>query len=170
MIASGGYLNITLVGYGPPVAIVPKVQLTILGGQTVFVPGVGLGLGQLNFQWQYNGTNLAGENKPLLTLVGTQAMPGAYSLTISNSYGIVSSSNIVLNVIPLVISNSPVSQTVLAGTNLFFNVTPTGWMPFNYQWQFNGTNILYATNATSRSAAFYRHKAGEYAVAVSVCL
>ena len=72
-------------------------------------------------------------------------MSGAYALTISSIYGAVTSSNVWLNVIPLVITNSPSSQTVLAGTNVNFSVTPAGWTPFNYQWQCNGTNISNAT-------------------------
>jgi alpha-tubulin suppressor-like RCC1 family protein len=167
MIASGGPFNLALTGFGPPSVIVPSLQLTILGGQTVFVPGIGLGLNQLYFQWQLNGTNLPGANGPLLTLVGTQALSGLYSLTITNAYGTVTSSNVVLNVIPLVISNSPSSQTVLAGTNVTFGVTAIGWGPFSYQWQYGGVDLLNATNASLDLTNVQPSQAGEYSVAVA---
>jgi streptogramin lyase len=39
------------------------------------------------------------------------------------------------------ITNQPVSQTNLAGANVTFSVEVSGAGPFNYQWQFNGTNL-----------------------------
>jgi uncharacterized protein YegL len=49
----------------------------------------------------------------------------------------------------LAILTQPVSQTVVQGTNVTFNVTAKGVAPLYYQWYFNGTNLL--TGATSSS-------------------
>jgi RHS repeat-associated protein len=49
----------------------------------------------------------------------------------------------------LAILTQPVSQTVAQGTNVTFSVTAQGVSPLNYQWYFNGTNLL--AGATSSS-------------------
>ena len=166
MISSGAYYNLAMVPHGPPATIVPAVQLTILGGQTVYVPAIGVGLRPLNFQWQSDGTNLVGATSQLLTLTGTQAMSGTYALTVSNSDGATASSNVSLTVIPLVISSQPNGQILVAGTNTTLTVTATGWTPFNYQWQFNGTNLPGATNASLTLSNIQPVQAGNYFVAV----
>jgi alpha-tubulin suppressor-like RCC1 family protein len=166
MISAGAYYNLALVPHGPPVAIVPAVQLTILGGQTVYVPAIDIGLRPLSCQWQFGGVNLIGATNPLLTLIGTQATSGTYALVVSNSYGKTTSSNVSLTVIPLLIGSPPANQNVLAGTNMTLTVTANGWTPFNYQWQFDGTNLPGATSATLTVSNIQPVQAGQYAVAV----
>jgi alpha-tubulin suppressor-like RCC1 family protein len=166
MITSGAYFNLALVGSGPPVVIVPSVHLTIQGGQPVYLPGIGSGLSPLIFQWQRNGMNLPGATNPVLTLIGTQAMSGVYSLSISNSFGSTTSSNVLLTVIPLVITGSPAGQNALAGTGVSLSVSATGWTPFNYQWRFDGTNLPSATNQTLTLTNIQPLQAGTYSVAV----
>jgi len=64
----------------------------------------------------------------------------------------------------------PQSQTVQAGTNVTFSVATSlcdGFGPYGYQWQFQGTNLVGATNQllTINNAQFYH--AGSYQVVVS---
>jgi alpha-tubulin suppressor-like RCC1 family protein len=166
MISSGAYYNLAIVPHGSPATIVPAVQLTILGGGTVFVPAMGVGSRPLSYQWESDGTNLVGATNLLLTLTGTQAMSGTYALVVSNSYGATTSSNVSLTVIPLLISSPPSSQNLLAGTNMTLTVAATGWTPFVYQWQFNGTNLPGATNLAMTVTNIQPFQAGNYAVAV----
>ncbi len=50
--------------------------------------------------------------------------------------------NVILNmVLPPSITNQPTSHTVMVGSNVTLNVGVTGTGPFQYQWQFNGTNL-----------------------------
>jgi alpha-tubulin suppressor-like RCC1 family protein len=166
MIASGGNFNLALISYGPPVVSIPSVNVTVMGGQTVYVPGFAVGQEPLAFQWQFDSTNLPTETNSLLTLVGTQAVSGTYSLVVSNSLGMGTSSNFVLSVVPLIITNSPASQTVLAGTNLTLTGSATGWLPFAYQWLFDGTNLPSATNSNLFITNIQPSQAGLYSIEV----
>ncbi len=62
---------------------------------------------------------------------------------------------------PFIITQ-PLSQTNLAGTIVTFNVVATGSTPFNYTWQYNGTNF-----PTGSSSSFMASNAGSYLVTVS---
>ena len=70
------------------------------------------------------------------------AVGNCYSATIS----------LYRNVVPLgtppVITTQPTNQTVAVGGSATFNVTATGSLPLSYQWNFNGTNIVGATNTS----------------------
>jgi hypothetical protein len=82
-----------------------------------------LGLGQLTFQWQQNGTNLAdvgkfaGSATPSLSVSNVQAGEmGNYSVAISNTYGPVVSGNALLSLWPLVSwGNDAYGQTEVPG-------------------------------------------------------
>jgi hypothetical protein len=59
------------------------------------------GTAPLRYQWQCNGTNLAGATKASLSLTGvTIAKSGSYSVTITNSAGSVTSDAAILAVVP----------------------------------------------------------------------
>ncbi len=68
---------------------------------------------------------------------------------------------------PPVITVQPQSQTVVPGATVAFTVTATGYPPPTYQWQFNGTNLTDATNATLTLANVTALQSGEYLVVVS---
>ncbi len=52
---------------------------------------------------------------------------------------------------PPTVTGQPVSQTVLVGANVTFNVTATGTAPLNYQWRKNGTPIGGNSSASTAS-------------------
>jgi alpha-tubulin suppressor-like RCC1 family protein len=165
-ISAGSNSSLALFGMGPPFVTLPALHLTIVGGQSVYFPAAGTGSLPLSYQWQYNGTPIPGQNSKVLALVGTQAMSGNYSLTISNADGTASSSNMVLTTIPLVLSQQPQSQTALAGVTVTLSVAGTGWAPFQYQWICNGTNLPGATNATLLLTNLQPIQAGAYSAVV----
>jgi hypothetical protein len=67
------------------------------------------------------------------------------------------------------ISTSPLSQTVPDGTNVLFSVaiSSVSALPLAYQWQFNGTNLVAATNATLALTNVSQMESGSYAVLVT---
>ncbi len=67
---------------------------------------------------------------------------------------------------PSVVVN-PTVQTTLAGGNVRFSATAGGTPPFNYQWQFNGTNITGATNISLSVTDVEPINAGNYSLLVS---
>ena len=68
---------------------------------------------------------------------------------------------------PLVITAQPTNQLVLLGTTAAFSVSVTGTAPFSYQWQFNGTNMLHATNALCSIPSVGTNNAGNYSVVIT---
>ena len=48
--------------------------------------------------------------------------------------------------IPPAITVQPTNQTVVVTSNVTFVVIATGTLPLNYQWQFNGTNLVNGGN------------------------
>ena len=65
------------------------------------------------------------------------------------------------------IAVQPQSQTVVAGTNVIFTVTATGFGLLSYQWQFNGTNISAASNTSLVLTNVQPTNAGSYTVVVT---
>jgi hypothetical protein len=67
----------------------------------------------------------------------------------------------------LAITNQPQNQTVLVGTNATFTVGVTGSAPFGYQWLFNNTNFIGATDASLVLPVVQPTDAGNYAVVIT---
>jgi hypothetical protein len=65
------------------------------------------------------------------------------------------------------ISVQPVGQTTLEGSNVVLSVVTTGTGPFNYQWNFDGKNLVGATNVTLNLANLHPNQSGNYSVIVS---
>ena len=67
---------------------------------------------------------------------------------------------------PLIVSG-PTNQIVPAGSNATFTVFASGSGPLRYRWQFNGVNILNATNSTYTVTNVQPPLTGNYTVTVS---
>ncbi len=65
------------------------------------------------------------------------------------------------------ITTQPTNQTVVVGQTASFSVTTSGTPPLSYQWTFDTTNIVAATNATLVLTNVQLTNAGIYAVVVS---
>lgn len=101
-IASGLQHCLALVNDGSPSITRQPLNVSAAGGADVTLSTGVTGLGPLSYQWQLNGTNIAGATNPSLSIpnvaVGNQ---GSYSVVVSNMYGSVTSSNAALTVLPL---------------------------------------------------------------------
>lgn len=109
--------------------------------------------------------------------------PAAYSLPIGTysaqvgfsnaASGTVQTRQFILQIVPAAppsIVNQPAAQTVFPGFSASFSVTVAGTPPLAYQWQFNGTNIAAATNASLTLTNVNYSNAGGYTVTVSNAL
>jgi hypothetical protein len=162
--------NAVLIVLTPPfITMQPTNQSVAIGGIATFT-AVASGTPPLGYQWSFNTTNIPGATNTTLTLTNVQlAQTGNYALLVSNAYGSTLSSNAVLTVYPIppFITTQPVNQTVAVGGTATFTVGAGGTPPLSYQWKFNGTNILGATNAALTLANVQFSQAGSYAVKVS---
>ncbi len=119
----------------------------------------------LTFQWKFNETNLSGATNATLTLPDIQATEaGAYSVVVSNVYGMVISSNALLVVkeIPVILTQST-NQTVPAYQPLTLSDCQRS-QPLPYQWTFDGAAIAGATNSTLVLANPIPGQSGTYSV------
>ena len=150
--------NVRLVS--PPVITGQPVSQTIAAGGSVSFRIGASGTASLSCRWQagplggpytnlLNGGQISGANSNVLTLTGVNTNWAlAYQVIVTNSYGSVTSTPpATLTVLDLpIITVSPASQVVVAGSSVSFGVNASGTGPFGYQWQANGgtgfTNLL----------------------------
>lgn len=140
----------------PVVTGQPAAQSAPVGGSATFSV-TATGDGVLSYQWFKDGNELPAATAATLVVSPVQAADaGAYSVLVSNLVGATSSNAVNLTVtgLPPVITGSPVSQTVGAGSTVTFSVAATGSPTLAYVWRragnplANGGKIAGATTAT----------------------
>ena len=146
----------------PIIAAQPASQTVLLGTNATFSI-VAFTPPQTLYQWQFNGTNIAGATNTTLTLSNVKLdQQGSYRVVVTAVDGSLISSNAILAVIapPVVITamTQPTNLVLafLNQTTLTVTVAAPGdqsGVPFSYQWRFNGTNINSATNSDYTFAA-----------------
>ncbi len=137
---------------GPVLTSQPEGQTATVGSTVTFVVLVG-GLPPLSYQWQFDSTNIAGATASSLTLTNVQpGQAGNYLVVVSNAWGVVTSSNAVLAVIPPTCEAPPSglvawwpgegSAVDIAGTNNGTLYNGVGFVPgmVRQAFSFNGTN------------------------------
>lgn len=169
-IAVGQSHCLSLLNDGPPIVAVQPHNLTNYAGFTIAFKASVLGLHPLTYQWQFDGTNICNASNSLLILGNIQPTnAGNYVLIVSNNLGVALSSNATLTVITNTpfLTLQPTNQTGIVGSNVTFSVgVGAGPIPNFYQWQFNGTNIIWATNATLTLTNVQTSDQGNYSVVV----
>jgi alpha-tubulin suppressor-like RCC1 family protein len=84
---------LTVIPAAPWISVQPADQRAVPGGNCVFSAS-GLGSEPLTYQWQFNGQNLSQATASSLVLSSLSSNQlGAYRLSVSNAYGMVTSSN-----------------------------------------------------------------------------
>ena len=104
---------------GPPptISAPPQAQAAAAGGTAVFSVSA---TGATGYQWQRNGTNIAGATAATFTLANAQAAnAGNYTVVVSNADGSSTSAPAALTVAPTVsrLSNLSVRSTAGTGAN-----------------------------------------------------
>jgi hypothetical protein len=149
----------------------PVSQALIQGQSTTLSVGAG-GTENLSYQWYLNGTSLNDNSqKSTLSLNNvTTDNAGSYTVVVNNNYGAVTSAVATLTVyVPPTITNQPQNQTLAIGQTAVFSVGACSPAPLGYQWCFNGTNLVDATNASLTLTGVQTTNAGNYTVVVTNC-
>ncbi len=128
----------------------------------------------LQYQWRQDGTNVQAANAhgvASATLVITNLTPaneGAYDVLVSNAHLSVTSqiATLTLTLDPVITAQPQPGVKHGCDTNTF-SVTATAACPLTYQWSFQGTNLVGATNRTLTIDSVQPSDAGEYSVLVS---
>ena len=170
-IAAGQTHSLALLSDGPLLVTGQPLNQTNYAGFPITFTANVLGLRPIVYQWQLNGTNIIGATNSSLTLMNVQPTnAGNYSVIFTNSYGTIASSNATLTVIaiPPTLVLQPTNCTVFSGSNVTFTATAgVGPVPITYQWQFNGTNINWATNASLTLTNVQLTNQGSYDIVAS---
>lgn len=151
-----------------PVITLQPASQTVISGAGASFSVTATGTAPLHYQWQKEGADLEGATSDTLTLTAVgPGDAGNYQVVVWNTDGTVISDTAVLTVImPPVITQQPVSQTVPVGAGVTFSVTASGTGPFSYQWRRNGFDIGGANAATLTFPAVATSDAGTYRVVV----
>lgn len=132
----------------PQIVVPPQDRVVAQGDFASFYVGAS-GTGPLRYQWQHNGTSIAGATYPYLIVSPAKlADAGAYTVVVSNEGGSASASALlsVGTAAPPVIVQQPASLTLLPGATASFSVSAAGGSAF--QWRRNGVDIADATAST----------------------
>ncbi len=139
-----------LVSSSPPVITAQPSDRTVADGAAASFSVTATGPGTLGYQWQRNGSAIAGATASSYTITAaTMADSGAlFRVIVTNGNGSTSSSAAVLIVTPSAptITSQPAAASVSPGAAATFSVTAAGPSPLSYQWQKNGSPISGATS------------------------
>jgi hypothetical protein len=137
------------------------LDVSITAGQSATFSVVATGTAPVAYQWQKNGTAIAGASATSYTTPAETTGDNGVTFTVvvSNSAGTVTSSPAKLNVaaaggpVAPSITVQPANQNVRVGQTATFTVAATGTSPLSYQWRRNGSAIAGATSASYTTAA-----------------
>jgi hypothetical protein len=149
----------------PPVILTQPTNQTILSGATASFAATASGTGPLSFQWQQNGSDVAGATAAAWSIPGAEpADSGDYTVVVSSPCGAITSQVATLVVIPVVptFTLQPASQAVDLGSNATFTAAATGSTPMTWQWLANGQALEGATNASLTLTNVGPSDAGNY--------
>lgn len=166
---------LTVLTSAPSITVQPQSVATNAGVNVTFAV-TATALPTANYQWRFNGANIASQTNSTLirTNVQTTTLAGYYDVVLSNAVGVVTSAVASLTIIegPPIITGQPTDATINSGTstttgNSTLRVTTYGTDPRTYQWQLAGTNIMGATSSVLARANVQQAMAGYYQVFVS---
>ncbi|MDB6110018.1 MAG: hypothetical protein JWR69_1768, partial [Pedosphaera sp.] len=125
-ISSGRGFSLAITGDGSPFITVQPFRRSAMAGGAVTFNVMAVGSGALSYQWQFNGTNIAGATNAAFTMTNVPLnSAGGYSCLVSNALGGVASASAALNV-----TRGPVRFDASAGsmqsTNGGFQFTVSG--------------------------------------------
>ena len=150
-------LTITAEAEKPAIGKQPE-SLSVLTGTPASFSVSATGTAPFSYQWKKNGADIPGATSSTYTTPATSNADNdaVFTVTVSNSAGIVTSNQAKLTItataMPPSITSQPEAKTVNAGQSASFSVTASGTSPI-YQWKKNGTDIPDATSSTYTTPA-----------------
>jgi len=152
----------------PGIAAQPE-SLTVCEGQKAAFRVEAMGTETLAYQWKKNGVEISGANANMYVMPSARVGDaGSYSVTVSNSCGLIESipATLTVNTKPL-IKAQPEGHVVCTKTPVSLRVVASGTEPFCYQWTRNGVLIPGADESVYSISSASLEDAGSYSVTVT---
>ena len=162
------YLSLRAGSITPVIVTLSRSQ-TVIEGYAANFDVSATGLPDLRYQWQFNGTNLAGATNAAFTLFSARPEDaGNYTVVITNRLGLAASAPIALTVVSVPnIVLQPVGTNAAPGTPVTLSVTAVGTPPLTYRWRREGFNVPFATDSTLTIPSLQPGDVGGYEVIIS---
>lgn len=150
----------------------PADQSVVVGSPAQFAVEA-TGSGALTYQWQRNGSDIAGAQSSSYTLGAATIVDSGSNFTVivSDDNASVTSAAAALTVTPNPVAPAivapPAGTSAVVGEVVNFTVTASGTAPFTYQWQRNGTDVPGETSSTLNWTAALVDNAAQFRVLVS---
>jgi hypothetical protein len=128
------------------------------------------GVGPLAYQWAFNGSDISGATSSALTISNvTPPALGNYSVTVTNIFGRIISSNASLSMYPFL--TVPFTGAIANwGKDATLSVEAWGTGPLSFQWFKDGLALTEATNQVLTLHSVQSTNAGLYSIVVSSAL
>jgi len=147
-IAAGGFHNLAIRTDGAPTIQVQPFPVTAVITRSAVLTVMVSGSSPLRYQWQREGTNIAGATSSTLTFPSVDFPDaGNYRVTITNIAGRVTSATVALTPVgtsPIIVT-APRDQSVVCGEPVVMTAAANGSTPLAFQWLFQGAPIDGAT-------------------------
>lgn len=156
-------------GVAPSITVHPS-PVSVTAGQSASFTVVASGTAPLSYQWYRYGVAVTGATSSTLTLSNAQsADAGAYTVTVTNSFGSMGSNvgSLTVNSAAPSISSHPQSTSATVDQSVSLSVTASGSNPLSYQWRKGGAPVAGATSATLTFNSISLSDAGSYDVVVT---
>jgi hypothetical protein len=155
--------------YGQSIVLTPALSRAAPAGAPVTFAPVVAGAAPLSYQWLLEGDPVTDATNLALTFPDAEfSDEGDYQLSVSNSFGTVTSPTATLTVglTPQIFAN-PGALVALSNSSPTLAVTAYGAPPLSYQWSFNTVALADATNAALTLTNIQPSQQGTYQVVVS---
>ena len=155
----------------PSITTQPTAQ-SVATGASVTLTAAASGTPPPTFQWNKNGTAIAGATSATLVLSNVSVADAAvYTVTVTNSAGtstsaaasVTVSGPVTQGTAPAIVQ-SPSAQTVIVGATVAFNVTASGTPAPTYQWRKDSVALAGQTKASLILTGVTAANAGSYTV------
>ncbi|MGO8676406.1 MAG: immunoglobulin domain-containing protein [Limisphaerales bacterium] len=164
--AVGGITSaIVTLSVDPVPYISPASQAVALGGAATLAVYAS-GEAPFTYQWQHDGTNISGVGRTYSIPGVQESDAGTYTVVVSGDFSpAYAQAFLGVGTLPG-ITAEPQNLAVTQGQGATLSVTATG-PPLAYQWNFNGTPITDATNASYSIPIVGPANVGAYTVTIS---
>lgn len=153
----------------PPVISQQPANVEVQQGASATFSVTADGEDPLEYQWQFNETDIPNANGATYTISSAQTShSGNYRVLVGNLGGVTTSSSVTLTVhTPPVITQQPANRSVKVGEMLSLSVEAQGTGDLQYQWQFNQQDLASQTQQSLMISSVQLSHAGQYRVIVT---